>query len=65
MVKAIARFTQDDHREFDASYGRISQWAKRHDKSSVTNYVAPDLDALQTEFDLMQGWFNRIKKYKN
>ena len=40
MVKVIARFSDVDHTEFEASYSRVSQWAKRHDKSFV-NYVAP------------------------
>src|SRR5207249_3326089 len=29
MVKVLARFSDDDHRKFEGSYGRASQWAKR------------------------------------
>ena len=65
MVKLLARFTEDDEREFQASYGRVSQWAKRHDKATKVNYVAPEVDDLATELDLVEGWFKRVKKYAN
>lgn len=64
MVKVLARFSDDDHREFDSSYARVSQWAKRHDKSTLVNYVAPDIAALEAELSLVDGWFNRVRKYK-
>ena len=65
MVKLLARFTEDDEREFQASYGRVSQWAKRHDKATKVNYVAPEVDDLATELELVEGWFRRVKKYAN
>ena len=37
MVKVLARFSDTDHIEFEASYSRVSQWAKRHDKSTLVN----------------------------
>jgi energy-coupling factor transporter ATP-binding protein EcfA2 len=64
MVKVLARCSDDDHREFDASYGRISQWAKRHDKSGMVNYVAPEVDQLEQELDRVDAWFKRVKGYK-
>ncbi len=64
MVKVLARFSEDDHREFDGSYGRASQWARRHDKSVAVNYVAPDIDMLEKELRLVDGWFRRVKGYK-
>lgn len=64
MVKVLARFSGDDHREFDGSYGRVSRWAKRHDKSAAVNYVAPDIDKLDEELGLVDIWFKRIKGYK-
>lgn len=64
MVKVLARFSDQDHREFEGSYGRISQWAKRHDKSAAVNYVAPDIDKLDEELGLVDAWFKRIKGYK-
>ncbi len=65
MVKVLARFSSSDHQEFDASYGRVSQWTKRHDKSAAVNYVAPDLDALGRELELVRAWFKRVKGYKS
>jgi hypothetical protein len=64
MVKVLARFSDDDHREFEGSYGRASQWAKRHDKSAAVNYVAPDIDKLDEELRLVENWFKRVKGYK-
>ena len=64
MVKVLARFSDDDHREFDGSYSRVSQWTKRHDKSSMVNYVAPELALLQQELELVADWFKRVKGYK-
>ena len=65
MVKILARFTEDDHREFEASYSRVSRWAKRHDKSAMVNYVAPDVVELESELDRVNVWFKRVKGYKN
>ena len=64
MVKVLARFSDEDHREFEGSYGRISQWAKRHDKSGAVNYVAPEIDKLDEELRLVESWFKRVKEYK-
>ncbi|MCC6266330.1 MAG: AAA family ATPase [Dehalococcoidia bacterium] len=64
MVKVLARFSDEDHREFDGSYGRTSQWAKRHDKNAAVNYVAPDVDRLDQELALVDTWFKRVKGYK-
>ena len=64
MVKVLARFSDDDYREFEGSYGRVSQWAKRHDKCAAVNYVAPDVDKLDEELRLVESWFKRVKAYK-
>jgi len=56
MVKVLARFSEEDHRSFEASYNRVSQWAKRHDKSTIVNYTAPDSGQLEEELDLVAGW---------
>jgi hypothetical protein len=64
MVKIFTRFADTDEREFEASYGRTSQWAKRHDKSVRVNYVAPEVQALEDELDLVDIWFKRIRGYK-
>ena len=65
MVKVMARFSDVDHTEFEASYSRVSQWAKRHDKSALVNYVAPDIVDLETELGNVAAWFKRVKGYKN
>jgi hypothetical protein len=64
MVKVLTRFSSTDEAEFQASYSRVSQWAKRHDKSTLVNYVAPGVDVLQQELELVNNWFKRVKKYR-
>ena len=53
MVKILARFSENDRTEFEASYSRVSQWAKRHDKSALVNYVAPKSSDLEAELGLV------------
>ena len=65
MVESLARFSDADNREFQASYSRVSQWVKRHDKSAMVNYVAPEISILENELTLVARWFSRVKGYKN
>lgn len=65
MVKVLARFTDTDHAEFNASYSRVSQWAKRHDKSALVNYVAPEISDLEKELTMVEAWLKRVKGYKS
>ena len=65
MVKILAQFSDNDNAEFQASYHRVSQWAKRHDKGGKVNFVAPEVNVLETELDLVDGWFKRVRRYKN
>lgn len=65
MVRILTRFSDGDYEEFQASYSRVSQWAKRHDKSAMVNYIDPEVDMLENELKLVETWFNRVKKYKN
>lgn len=65
MFKMLARITADDDREFQQSYGRCSAWARRHDKSPATNYVAPEPADLEQELAFVRAWYERIKKYRN
>ncbi len=65
MVKVLTRFTGADEAEFQASYSRVSKWAKRHDKSGMANYVPPTPDALEDELRLVDNWFKRVKQYRN
>ena len=64
MVKVIARFSDTDYAEFDASYSRVSKWAKRHDKSGLVNYVAPDVTDLEQELERVTAWWKRVRGYK-
>jgi hypothetical protein len=64
MVKVLARFSDEDQAVFEASYSRISQWAKRHDKSAIVNYVPPEINTLEDELALVDVWFKRVKGYK-
>ena len=66
MVKVLARFSDADHKEFEASYSRVSRWAKRHDKSATAGtYVAPEVGDLEAELELVNSWFKRVRGYKN
>ncbi len=64
-MKVLTRFSEVDEREFQASYSRVTQWTKRHDKSVMVNYVAPEISTLEQELERVDSWFNRIKAYKN
>jgi energy-coupling factor transporter ATP-binding protein EcfA2 len=63
MFRLFARITSDDDNEFQQSYERISEWARRHDKSPEVNYVAPDVTDMEAEFQVVRTWFERVKKY--
>ena len=64
MVKVLAEFTNEDYIQFNDSYGRVSRWTKRHDKSAHLNFVAPELNDLEEELDLVDQWFKRVRGYK-
>ncbi len=63
QFRILARITEADNEAFQQSYSRCSLWLRRHDKSPEVNYVAPDIDALERELALVQGWFERVRKY--
>jgi hypothetical protein len=65
MVKLLVRVTQQDNLEYQDIYGRVSEWAKRHDKSEDTNFVAPTPAELEHELAKVRTWFTRIKGYKS
>ena len=64
MVKIMVRFSETDQREFEASYHRVSQWAPRHDRSVLVNYIAPEVAELEAELGKVDAWFKRVKGYK-
>ena len=63
MVRVLAQFTEEDYLSFDDSYGRVSRWARRHDKSAYLNYVPPQLSELERELGLVDDWFKRVRGY--
>ena len=63
MVRAMVPFSDADHSEFEVSYSRVSMWAKRHDKSALVNYVAPEVADLEDELDIVERWFKRVRRY--
>jgi energy-coupling factor transporter ATP-binding protein EcfA2 len=63
MMRVLARITDQDEKEFQSSYGRCSKWLRRHDKSTDTNYVAPDVVDLESELKLVETWHDRVRKY--
>ena len=65
MVRVLAHFSDQDNQEFQASYRRISGWAKRHNKSAVINYVSPEVSKLEEELGFVRAWLDRVKSYKN
>ena len=65
MFRLLAKITEDDDREFQASYGRCSRWARRHDKSIETNYVPPTIDEMEAELQHVRTWWTRVKGYRN
>ena len=64
MVRLLGHITEADNKEFQDSYGHVSRWSRRHDKSPELNYVAPSIDEMQTELDSVKTWFARIRKYR-
>jgi hypothetical protein len=65
MVRILALFTSQDNDEFQQGYSRCSQWARRHDKDPLINYVPPSVEDMDMELKRLQEWFGRVKKYRN
>lgn len=65
MMKVVANVSADDETVFQQSYSRISGWAPRHDNHPETNWTPPEVGDVQKEVDLIEAWFNRVKKYSN
>lgn len=65
MVKVIAQVTEQDAKQFDESYSRVSRWARRHDKARSLNYVMPELTELETELKQVRQWLTKVRKYRD
>lgn len=64
MFRIFAAITEQDDDDFQAGYGRCSEWARRHDKAPDINYVAPEPDEMEAELQRFRDWFGRIKGYR-
>lgn len=62
--RILAAITQQDNDDFQAGYGRSSEWIRRHDKDASRNYVPPEPDELEAELFRLRAWFARIKGYR-
>lgn len=51
--------------EFQESYGKCSQWARRHNKSAEISCVAPGPEELESELKLAREWLKRVKTYSS
>ena len=65
MRKILPKFTQDDHDEYQAAYGKTSSWAARHDNAPEENYVPPTVEVVEQEVTWFKGWHDRVRKYRN
>ena len=63
--RLFASITAEDDKDFQDGYAACSKWARRHDKATVVNYVAPEPADLQSEFERAKNWYNRVRKYLN
>ena len=61
--RVLARITDADNRQFQASYRRVSGWLLRHDKSPESNAVAPSPTELADELQIVQEFHARVRKY--
>jgi energy-coupling factor transporter ATP-binding protein EcfA2 len=61
--RLLAGITESDDKDFQEGYGSTSKWSRRHDKSPITNYVAPEPPDLQKELDRLVSWQKRLKGY--
>ena len=64
MLKVLARITEEDEQQFQDSYGKASEWARRHDKSPSLNYVPPEPEELEKELEGIGEFAKRVKGYK-
>ena len=65
MLKILSKFTQADHDEYQAAYGKTSSWAARHDNAPEENYVPPTVEEVEQVVTWLKGWHDRVKKYRN
>ncbi|MFD7307719.1 AAA family ATPase [Promicromonospora sp. NPDC059942] len=64
MFRIFADISPHDNTEFQDGYGYTSTWGRRHDNADVKNYVAPEPDELEREFNRIRDWQKRISGYR-
>lgn len=64
MFRMLVGISEQDDNDYQAGYGKASEWAPRHDQAPETNFVAPEPDELEAELTRFKEWFARIKGYK-
>lgn len=64
-LRLLAKITDQDNDELQQSYGLISGRAPRHDKDPETNFVTLEPETLSNELELVNTWYDRVKKYRN
>jgi len=62
--RILSAITEQDNDDFQAGYGRCSEWARRHDKAPDINFVAPEPADMEAELQRFRDWFKRIKSYR-
>jgi hypothetical protein len=63
--RILCKITQKDGEEFQAGYGRASEWARRHDKAPEINFVPPEPQDMEQQLEHLKQWFERIKRYRS
>jgi hypothetical protein len=63
MFRLLAKITDPDDTDFQAGYGAVTKWARRHDKSEEVNYTSPTIEELKAEIDRLKTWRERVSKY--
>lgn len=64
MFRLLAQISQEDDREFQASYAQCSRWVRRHDKSLEVNYVPPTVEEMVAALKSARAWYERVRKYR-
>lgn len=63
MFRMLIGITEQDDSDYQAGYGKASEWAPRHDQAPETNFIAPEPDELEAELSRFKKWFKRIRAY--
>lgn len=65
MFRLLVHVSKEDDRVLQASYSKVSIWARRHDKIITTNYGSPDPRELGEALQTLREWYDRVRKYSD